>query len=109
MALHEVSFYWSAGEPSDTDEANLVFLAMHPRRLRMEDASRVNSQEDGLEAPVAAAAAAEAAAVAPCLSEWLLLTPLLTPEVECLEALLMVEKALWHDCKLVMDPCSPES
>jgi len=37
-------------------------------------------------------------------SEWLEETPDEMPDVECFEALLSVEKPLWHDCRLVMDP-----
>ena len=40
-------------------------------------------------------------------SEWAELTPLEeTPELDCFptEALLIVEKPLWQDCRLVMEP-----
>lgn len=38
------------------------------------------------------------------LSEWLEDTPDEMPDVECLETLEMFEKALWQDCKEVIDP-----
>lgn len=37
-------------------------------------------------------------------SEWFEDTPDEIPEVECFEALLRVEKPLWQDWRLVMDP-----
>lgn len=64
--------------------ANLVFFTPHLLLLTAE-APSCKSQEATLSVGLSAEG---------MRSEWLLLTPLDTPEVECLEALLIVEKPL---------------